>query len=147
LATSDIAAATTNTNRSDRLEITFDFGDIHDGVAAVTDAQTNPYSTLFPNIEDVKEQIKICETTKYLYYYLKDGSLPENEKLARQTIYESDQYVLGTDDTLYHLHVPRSKHLNRVNATVKKLVIPAALRHHIAVALHDFHCHLGIQRC
>jgi len=74
VATSDIAAVAaaiqSNTIRRDRIEITFDFGDMHDGVAAVTDAQTNSYSTLFPNIKDVIEQIKICQTTKYLYYYL-----------------------------------------------------------------------------
>ena len=144
-ATINTTAATAGSSRSERIDIEFDFGDTPAGFTTATCSETNTYSTMFPNTDDVKKEVKICDTTKHLYHYLNDGTLPTDEKLARQTIYEADQYILD-EDILYHVHVPRTKHINRIHATVKQLVIPESLKKHIAYGIHDL-SHFGIERC
>ena len=75
---------------------------------------------------DIARLQRQCPDYKHIIAYLTDGSLPDDEKLAKRVILEAEHYVF-INDTLYHLYQPRSKGLDRIMPVVEQLCIPRSL--------------------
>ena len=77
---------------------------------------------------------------------MEDGELPAEDKLARKTVLEADQYCID-GETLYHLAVQKFKELRKEEPFIKKIAVPKNLRAQILQAYHDECNHDGIERC
>ena len=78
--------------------------------------------------------------------YLTRGTLPSDDKAARKTLLESENYTLD-EGLLYHLHLPRSRHLT-TKSLLKRLAVPHSL---VDAVLRNYHdailCgHFGFDR-
>ena len=78
--------------------------------------------------------------------YLKEGELPTDEKLARQTVFEAEQYFLK-DEVLLHHYQPTKKRVDEVTPLIKQVVIPICLRKEVLQEFHDNNGHPGFDRC
>ena len=67
--------------------------------------------------------------------YLESGCLPEEDKLARRLILESQDYLLQ-NGVLYHLYYPRGQG-HRSDRVVRQLVVPFSLRNDLLLSFHD----------
>ena len=82
---------------------------------------------------------------KLILRYLESGELPVDDKLARQIVFESEQFILE-HDILYHIFHPRTKRLDQVSPVVKQLCVPRVFREKLFYSYHDKNCHLGQDR-
>jgi RNase H-like domain found in reverse transcriptase/Integrase zinc binding domain len=128
-----------STVQSDRIYIEFRYD------AASIASVAVPVIGQLPDLEDVKDSIRACPDFADIFWYLSNGQLPDDDKVARKIILQAPDFVLE-NGVLYHLYSPRTKHLQRAKAVVKQLAIPTALRHRIAIQLHDRNCHPGHDR-
>ena len=55
--------------------------------------------------------------------------MPEDKKLARQTVHEAPDYFIDdeNDQILYHLYTPVVKRKNEIKSVVKQIVVPVKL--------------------
>jgi transposase InsO family protein len=101
------------------------------------------------SIDNLPDLQRACSEFSDIITYLETQELPENEKLARRVLLQSEQFVIGTDNLLYHLYQPRTKNLDRLKSVIRQVAIPPSMR---ADILHSFHdenfagAHLGIDR-
>jgi len=125
-----------------RTDIEFDYGQGQAnepaGVASVSARQ-------LPSLEDVKSALDTCADFGDLMRYIRDGRLPNDDDQARRVVLEAQHYVVE-DGALYNLFTPRTKHLDRVQAVMRRLCIPAPFREDVAIGLHDNNCHPGFDR-
>jgi O-acetyl-ADP-ribose deacetylase (regulator of RNase III) len=145
LAARPHTAANPDTHASrltERVMLSFDSQD--GPTSAHISALTNTTSDL-PSIKDVAAALPSCPDFCHIFAYLSSGILPDDERLARRTVHEADDYILE-DGLLFHLFTPRTKNLDRLSAVIKQLCIPTNLRPALAKALHDSNCHLGFSR-
>ena len=85
------------------------------------------------NIKDLQEN---CSDISRILLYLKTGELPENDKLARRTIYESENYFIQ-NDILYHLFKRKSSKNSTVQYPItEQLAVPQSLRSEIMKQYH-----------
>ena len=98
-----------------------------------------------PSLEDVKSALDTCADFGDLMRYIRDGRLPNDDNQARRVVLEAQHYVVE-DGALYNLFTPRTKHLDRVQAVMRRLCIPAPFREDVAIGLHDSNCHPGFDR-
>jgi len=77
--------------------------------------------------------------------YLQNETIPEDNKLARSIIMQSQDYIIE-NDTLFHLYYPQGKG-KQSDRVIKQLVLPKVLRNHVLLAYHDAltACHQGIE--
>jgi len=94
---------------------------------------------------DITTAQQQCADCANMIRYLRDGSLPTDDTLARKIGIQADNYVYQ-DQILYHWHTSRRKRLHEVDPVVKQLVIPASLREHILKSYHDNNCHIGMDK-
>jgi hypothetical protein len=64
-----------------------------------------------PDTNDFRTALPTCADFAPMYNYLREGTLPTEEKHARRLIYESENYVLE-DGLLWFLYTPRTRKLN-----------------------------------
>ena len=91
---------------------------------------------------------KKCTDFQVIYDYLAERKLPDDATLARNTTWESDQYMLA-DRVLYHYYQPRMKKANRSEGSIIQVALPKALRLDVLKSYHDSIAgggHLGIQK-
>ena len=86
-----------------------------------------------------------CPDCKPLIDYLADNILPEDEQVARKTVFESEVYTLK-DGVLYHIHEPRTKRRNLVTPVTTQLVVPTQLREEVLKGIHDQVGHPGFTK-
>ena len=69
-----------------------------------TETITNDVTAIcaLPDDTDIRDKQHNCPDFKDIVEYLKNGSLPNDDSVARKITVESDEYTL-LDDTLYHL--------------------------------------------
>jgi len=67
--------------------------------------------------------------------YLSSGTLAHNDTEARRVVAESEHYSL-LDDTLFHLHRPRTKEKHKLTPVVQQLCLPRTLRDEVIKAYH-----------
>jgi transposase InsO family protein len=90
-----------------------------------------------------------CPDLLPIIEYLESQSLPDDDKLARRVILQSEQFVLDDDGTLYHLFQPRTKHVDRNLSFTRQVAVPTSLRLEVLQACHDNNfagAHVGIDR-
>lgn len=83
-----------------------------------------------------------CEELQDLIAYLHNFEIPLGNKLARQVIVESDQYIIK-DNTIYHRYQRKSRSKDDQNKIIKQLVVPSQLRLEIIQSYHDNISHAG----
>jgi transposase InsO family protein len=86
-----------------------------------------------------------AELSPYIKY-LQNETIPEDNKLARRVIMQSQDYIME-NDILFHLYYPRGKG-KQSDRIIKQLVVPKVLRNDVLLAYHDAltACHQGIER-
>lgn len=94
---------------------------------------------------DIPNLIGSCPDFKPIMDYLRDGTLSDDDKVARRTILKSENYTYK-NGYLYHLHTPRAKRLNEINPVVEQICVPITVREPLVRAYHDNNCHPGFQR-
>ena len=72
---------------------------------------------------DIRATQQQCPDCVSMIRYLQDGTLPDDDTLARKLVIQVDNYVYQ-DQVLYHLHTSRRKRLQEVDPVVKQLVVP-----------------------
>ena len=78
----------------------------------------------------------VCPDIGPIYNYVLNNELPEDDKLARKIVLESDQYGMR-NDTLYHIFSPRTKGVLRMDTLINQVVVPVKLRCQILSEYHD----------
>ena len=78
--------------------------------------------------------------------FIETGELPDEPKLARQTIYESEEYFF-VEDILHHKYHPSDKYKKKVHPVMEQLVIPECLKIKLLQQYHDNNGHPGFDRC
>jgi hypothetical protein len=79
------------------------------------------------SLEQIREQLPNGEYFGTMFKYFTTGELPTNNKKARKFLLEVLDFVLE-NGVPYHLWSPRTKHLDRACAIIKRLCIPEAAR-------------------
>jgi hypothetical protein len=67
-----------------------------------------------PSVHQIKDALPLCPQLKHMYFYLRDAELPTEDQIARKVLLDSSNFTLE-NDLLYHLYIPRTKHLNRIH--------------------------------
>ena len=116
----------------------FDYEDQHEVDVTITAIQT--VERLLPTQTEIQRAQRESEDFKYLVKYLEKRELPDDDKLARRTVYESENFAL-IEGTLYHLYTPRVKNLHRIHPIVQQLCVTEEYRPIILRELHDGMCH------
>ena len=75
----------------------------------------------------IGEAQKVCPDIGLIYNYVLNNELPEDDKLARKIVLESDQYGMR-NDTLYHIFSPITKGVLRMDTLINQVVVPVKLR-------------------
>ena len=88
---------------------------------------------------------KECDDLKELINYITRRELSDDYKIARRSGFESEQYIVD-NDTLFHLYIPRIKHMDKANKSIKQLVIPKQCSWEVLNAHHDQNWRTGIAR-
>ena len=118
--------ATTSTQHTD---MTDNVGD--NMVAGVTVASH------FPNLADMQQAQSDCSEIGPIWAYMTNGTLPEDDQLARKISIDSNQYGLK-DNILYHVYQPRTKGVATAQERqIHQLVIPRKFRALIMSQYHD----------
>ena len=92
---------------------------------------------------DLSECQRDCPDFKDIYAYLNKGELPENPKIAKKIVYESEQYQMD-DGILFHFYEPR-RNKNNLKQPIKQLALPKLLRNDILLSFHDT-AHFGVDK-
>ena len=108
---------------------------------------TNTPTTIAPLSDsyDVPLAQRQCPDFVDLIQYLTSGTLPDKDSDARRVVAESEHYSI-LDDTLYHLHRPRTKGKDKVTPVVQQLCLPRTLRDEVIKAYHDNNGHIGFDK-
>ena len=107
-----------------------------------------PARQIEPQHSDLIALQKKCPDFQVMYNYLAEKKLPDDATLARNTTWESDQYMLA-DRVLYHYYQPRTKKANPSEGCIIQVALPKALRLDVLKSYHDSIAgggHLGIQK-
>ena len=96
-----------------------------------------------PTIHELQQSDIVLQ--KYINY-LKNGTIPDDDKTARTIVIESADYILD-NGILYHLYYPRGKG-HKIDRVVRQLVVPQTLKHDVLLSYHDAITagHQGIER-
>lgn len=114
----------------------FNSNRVHENtVMLLTENEKDDANALFP-VENLAQLQKECDDLKRLILYLETGDLPDNEKLARKTIYESENYFLD-NDILIHMVNRKQKRKNLQYPTNEQVAVPESLRVKIVKFYHE----------
>ena len=93
-------------------------------------------------IDNVAQLQRQCPDLSRIIQFLENGELPQDAKLARQTVYEADEYFFK-GDILYHHFSPGGKHLSKAIPVIEQMAIPSSLRIKVLQQFHDQLGHSG----
>jgi len=119
--------------------------EVEDRSDSATDVTQDTGSSDLIQQQDIARLQRECPDYKPIFEYIEKGILPQEEKIARRIVFESEQYIID-DDILYHLFHPRTKRMNEIVPIVKQLCVPRILREELMTAYHDNNCHVGQER-
>ncbi len=100
---------------------------------------TCPYGSEL-TLDIIRNEQKLDLKLKLLIDYISTGTLPDDEKLAKSIVLQSDNYNY-TDDLLYHQQASRAKNIPQLHI---QLVIPNNLKLTILKEFHDNLGHRGV---
>jgi len=92
------------------------------------------------NIEDLQQMQKECYDLGRIIKYLETGELPLDNRLARQTVVESEDYYFR-EGVLNHKYSPKNKYLRKGEPVIDQLAVPTKLRSKILYEYHDLAGH------
>jgi hypothetical protein len=116
-----------------RLTIEFDYTNASLAVNAITAVdQTHKLST----VEEIRHDLPTSYDFAEMFFYLRDGELPSDDKRARKILLEAEDFVFE-DGLLWHLHTPRTRKLGRAYSVLKTICLPERFRKEIAHVLHN----------
>ena len=101
-----------------------------------------------PEYSDLITLQRKCPDFQVIYEYLAERKLPDDATLARNTTWESDQYMVA-DKVLYHYYQPRTKKANPSEGSIIQVALPKVLRLDVLKSYHDSIAgggHLGVQK-
>ena len=79
-------------------------------------------------LDDIQVRQENCPDLSRLIKYLKNGDLPEDDKLARRTCFEGNNYFLQ-EGVLYHISKRKASRIsNVIYPTVEQIVVPQDMR-------------------
>ena len=91
--------------------------------------ETNDNDTL-SLLDNLPELQRSCDDLGRIIKFLEDGILPQDDKLARKTVYESDLYFIQ-NAVLYHQYLPREKNIDKLKPVIKQVAVPIVLRNEV----------------
>ncbi|CAC5416210.1 unnamed protein product [Mytilus coruscus] len=125
-----------NTNR-DNLEFDLSKAELTSQQNTVIAAVQDDNATVqIEQKEDIGTLQRKCTDFEDIYAYLNDGTLPENNKLARKVNIESQQYSL-LNGILYHWYQRRTKKPDEQARQHQQLALPRVLRDAALLAYYD----------
>ena len=95
--------------------------------------------------EDMSQRQQDCPDLKHYFDFLERNELPQDEKLARKTVFEAQDFCIE-DGTLFRVTPQRDRALKQVEPLIKQMVIPTNLRQEVLYAYHDNNSHQGTDR-
>ena len=107
-----------------------------------------PQNQFEPVHSDLNALQRNCPDFQVIYDYMAERKLPDDATLARNTTWESEQYMQA-DKVLYHYYQPSSKKANQSEGSIIQVSLPKALRLDVLRSYHDSITeggHLGIQK-
>jgi O-acetyl-ADP-ribose deacetylase (regulator of RNase III)/transposase InsO family protein len=141
-AANDDCKQTAGTERPQRITIKFDHVNADLAVNAITSVEQTHQ---FPTMQQIQEELPLSADFADLYFYLLDGSLPDDDKKARTVMLQAPEFTLE-NGTLWHLYTPRTRKLDRAYSVIKRICLPEKFRTQVANALHFSSCHAGVDR-
>ncbi|CAC5362607.1 Retrovirus-related Pol polyprotein from transposon 17.6 [Mytilus coruscus] len=108
----------------------------HDPDTVIAAVQDDNSTVQIEQKEDIGTLQRKCPDFEDIYAYLKDGTLPENNKLARKVNIESQQYSI-LNGILYHWYQRRTKKPEEQARQHQQLALPRVLRDDALLAYHD----------
>ena len=132
----------TDNKATEYTEITFEYEDELPIINALTDS---PPTDVLDPLDNLPQLQRECKDLGRIINYLESGELPDDDKLARKTVFEAESYFIK-DNTLYHHVLQRGKHNDVLNPVIKQIAVPVILRHEILVNYHDNFSHNGQDR-
>jgi O-acetyl-ADP-ribose deacetylase (regulator of RNase III) len=127
----------------DPLCLTIDF-DHANASFAVNAIVSDEHMQKLPTLQEIQE-LPTSADFGDLHFYLRDGTLPDDDKKARKILLQAQDYTLESD-ALWHLYTPRTRNLDRAYSVVKRLCVPEKFRDKIACVQHNNNCHVGADR-
>lgn len=131
------------------LEVTFEY-DYKNSVFSTStdrdsklDSQGN-WGTLDDTSKLIEMQQK-CPDFAHIYKFLSTGELPEDDKLARKTMYDKEFYEI-VDGLLIHKYQSRGKKKPTDEKFIIHTALPKKLRIQIMQEYHDHHGHFGVKK-
>jgi hypothetical protein len=109
--------------------------------AIVTDEQTQR----LPTLQEIQQELPTSTDFADLYFYLSNGTLPDDDKKARTILLQAPDYTLE-NGILWNLYTPRTRKLDRAYSVVRRICLPEKFREQMAHILHDKNCHVGADR-
>jgi hypothetical protein len=88
------------------------------------------------SLQNLQEQQKNCPDLGRIIEYLQNFELPEDAKIARQTVAEATSYFFK-DGLLYHHYTVPNRHAAEVEPIIEQLAIPSSLRTKVLYQIHD----------
>jgi hypothetical protein len=117
-AANDDCKQPAGTNRPQRITIKFDHVNANVAVSAITSLEQ---TYQFPTMQQIQEELPLSADFADLYFYLLDGSLPDDDKKARTVILQAPEFTLE-NGTHWHLYTPRTRKLDRAYSVSKEFV-------------------------
>ena len=94
---------------------------------------------------DIPTMQRQCPDFQDMFAYIESGELPSDDISARRLVIESEHYAI-IDNILYHLHRPRTKHIDKVSPVIRQVCLPRTLRDEVTKAYHDNNGHIGFDK-
>jgi len=95
--------------------------------------------------ENVKQLQLECPDAGRIITYLQTNELPQDPKLARETVFQAEEYFFK-DGVLFHHYTPKNKHVAKAQPIIEQLVVPTSLRMKVLHQFHDLNGHSGFDR-
>lgn len=137
---------TDNTTKDDEtsqyIEYTFEYDE--DLPVLHSLSSINESEQLMP-LANLSELQRECKDLGRIIDYIETGDLPENDKLARKTVFEADSYYMK-DNILHHQIIQKGKNMAELSPLTKQVAVPIVLRHETMCNYHDDQAHNGFDR-
>jgi len=95
-----------------------------------------PEDDVISAVDDLQQLQSECPDISRIITYLRTGELPLDVKLARQTVFEAENYFFQ-NGLLYHKFTHKNKHRAKAQPIMEQLVVPSGLRVKIMYQYHD----------
>lgn len=130
----------------ERIYVEFIYPD--DPVAFVAPVTEEDIDEAVNDKEHLFQMQKDCPDFKPILEYLLTDDLPDEDKMARKAVFESERYQI-LSGILFHFDQRRSKKLDENQKYTKQLCIPKVLRNDVLRSYHDSLAgggHLGVDK-